>query len=70
MYERQELPRVQPFARGLKLSVQCVGERQIHVVATQQNVFADADALKFQAPLDVCDRDQTEIGRPPTDIAD
>ena len=34
MHKRQELPGVQPFARGLKLGVQRICERQIHIVAT------------------------------------
>ena len=33
-------------------------------------MFADADALKFQVALDICDSDQAEIGCPAADVAD
>ncbi len=70
MHERQELPGVQRFTRRLKLGLQRIGERQIHIVAAKQNVFADADALKFEATLDICYSDQAEIGCPAADVAD
>src|SRR5262249_266975 len=70
MHERQELPGVQPLARGLKLGVQRICECQIQIVPAQQNWLAAADTLKVQAAFDICDRDQAEIGGPATDIAD
>src|SRR5580704_19254609 len=70
MHERKELPGVQRFARRLELSMQHMGERQIHIVAAKQNVFANADALKFQAARDICYSDQAEIGCAAADIAD
>jgi hypothetical protein len=47
-----------------------MGERQIHVVAAKQNVFADADPLQFQDSLDIRDRDQAKVGCPATDVTD
>jgi hypothetical protein len=70
MHERQELPGVQRFARRFQLGPQRVGERQIHVVAAKQNVFADADPLQLQDALGICNSDQAEIGGAATDVAD
>jgi hypothetical protein len=70
MHERHELPGVQRFARRLQLGPQRIGQGQIHVVAAQENMFADADAFQFQAARDICDSDQAEIGCPAADVAD
>ena len=45
----EKLPSVQRLAFGLELRLQRVGQRQIHVVAAEQDVLADADALELQA---------------------
>ena len=52
------------------LSAQRVGERQIHIVAAEQDVLADADAVQVRCALILRYGDQAEVGRPAADIAD
>ena len=69
MRQRQELPGVQRLAFGLQPGLQRIGQRQIHVVAAEQDVFADADALQLQVAGDIGHRDQAEIGGAAADVA-
>ena len=56
-----------PSASSLRL--QRIGQRQIHVVAAEQDVLADADALEFEVAGDVGHGDQAEIGGAAADVA-
>ena len=48
-----------------------VGQRQVHVVAAQQDVVADRDALERQVALAVVDHgDEGEVGGAAADVAD
>jgi hypothetical protein len=69
MHQRQELPGIQRLAFGLQPGLQRVGQRQIHVVAAEQDVFADADALQLQVAGDIGHGDQAEVGGAATDVA-
>ena len=69
MHQRQELPSIQRLAFGLQPCLQVIGQRQIHVVATEQDVFADADALQLQVAGDISHRNQAEIGGTAADVA-
>ena len=67
--QRVQLPRIQmvPLFHEALLHDTC--EREIHVVATEQNVIADCDTLQRKVAGVLSDQDQTEIGRPPADVA-
>ncbi len=69
VHQRQELPGIQRLAFGLQSGLQGVGKCQIHVVATEQDVLADADALQLQIAGDIRHGDQAEIGGAAADIA-
>ncbi len=47
-----------------------VGQRQVHVVAAEQDVLADGQARQGQVAPFVGDGDQGEVGRPAADVAD
>ena len=68
--KREELPGVQRLALGLELRLQRIGQRQIHVVAAEQDVFADADALELQRAGDIGHRNQAEVRGAAADVAD
>ena len=55
---------------GLQPGLHGVGECQVHIVAAEQDVLADADAFEFELAVDVGDGDQAEIGGSATDVAD
>ncbi len=40
-----------------------VREREVHVVAAEQDVFADRHAMQFKVALALDHRDQREVGR-------
>ena len=46
-----------------------IGEREVHVVAAEQDVVADGDALERQRALLLVDRDQGEVGGAAADVA-
>ena len=69
MHQRQELPGIQRFAFRLQPGLQRVGEREVDVVAAEQDVFADADALQIQIAADIGHGDQAEIRRATPDVA-
>ncbi len=70
MRQGQELPGVQRLAFRLEPRLQRIGQRQIHVVAAEQDVLADADALELQGAGGVGHRDQAEVGGAAADVAD
>ncbi len=47
-----------------------IGQRQVHVVAAQQDVLADGQARQGQVAPFVGHGDQGEVGRPAADVAD
>ena len=47
-----------------------VGEGQVHVVAAEQDVIADRDALQGEPAALLADRDQAEVGGAAADVAD
>ena len=63
-----ELPAIQFHPIGLEFGTHQVGQRQIHVVAAQQDVVADRDAGQLQGALILGDRDQRQVGGTATDI--
>ena len=69
MHQRQELPGIQRLAFGLQLGLQRVGQRQVHVVAAEQDVLADADALQLQVAGVIGHGDQAEVGGAAADVA-
>jgi len=69
MNERMKLPRIQRFAFPLQLALERVGQRQIHVVAPQQDVLAYADALQLQITSDIGHGNQAEVCGTAADVA-
>ena len=47
-----------------------VRERQVHVVAAEQDVIADRDPLEGERAALLADRDQREVGGAAADVAD
>ena len=41
----EELPGIDRFSLAFEFGLKRIGKRQIHVVAAQQNMLADADAF-------------------------
>ena len=56
---------------GLPESTRCAerGEREVHVVAAEQDVIADRDALEREVAAVVANLDQREVGRAAADVA-
>ena len=44
-------------------------ERQVHVVAAEQDVIADRDALEREIAVVFADENQAEVGRAAADVA-
>ena len=70
VHHGEELPVADRHALRLELRAQGVGERQIHVVAAEEDVFADADALQRQLAVPLGDGDEAEVGGAAADVAD
>ncbi len=66
--ERAQLPRVGLGALRRELARDHVREREIHVVAAEQDVLADRDAMQFEIAFALDHRDQREVGRAAADI--
>ncbi len=47
-----------------------MGKGEVHVVATEHQVIADANAGQHRLAVTQCDLDQRQVGRPAADIAD
>ena len=45
-------------------------EREVHVVAAEQDVVADRDAMQFQVAFALDDGDQREVGGAAADVDD
>ena len=70
MNQRQELPVADRLTLAFELGAQGVGQSQVHVVAAEQDVLADADALQRQFAVPFGDGDQAEVGSAAADVAD
>ena len=70
MGERPELPRVQVLAFVLEPGLHDVGEREVHVVASEQDVVANGDALERECTIAIADFDEREVGRASADVDD
>ena len=69
MPEHLHLSGVELDPLGSELLRGGVGQRQVHVVAAEQDVIADGDPLERQVALDLADRDQREVGGAAADVA-
>ena len=70
MPQRMQLPGVDAMAGGFEPLLEQARQRQVHVVAAEQDVLADRDALERQVAVAFADRDQAEVGRAAADVAD
>ena len=70
MPEAVQLPGVDAMSRRFEPLLEQSREREIHVVAAEQDVLADRDALERQVAVPLADRDQAEVGRAAADVAD
>ena len=68
--EGEELPVVDGFSGVFELGAQGVGEREVHVVAAEQEVLADADAFEREISAARRDGDEAEIRGAAADVAD
>ena len=55
---------------GLETLLQQAREREVHVVAAEQDVLADGDALERELAIRARHGDQAEVGRAAADVAD
>jgi hypothetical protein len=69
MPQRVQLPRVEALTTLFEPLLQEPREREIHVVAAEQDVIADGDALEYEIPLVLGDRDQRKVRRAAAHIA-
>ena len=70
MRQRQELRLADRFALRLQPGAQSIGQRQIHIVAAEQDMLADADAVEVEDAVLLRDGDQAEVSGSAADIAD
>ena len=70
MDECQELPGIDRFSFAFEFGLKRIGQRQIHVVAAQQYVFADANAFELQRAVTVGNGNEAEIGGAAAHVAD
>ena len=67
--QRLQLPRVDAVAFPLEALLHDAREREVHVVAAEQDVIANRDALEREVAVVLADQDQAEIGRAAADVA-
>ncbi len=70
MPEPLQLPCVDAVALLFEALLQKSREREVHVVAAEQDVLADGDALEREFAVLLRDGDQGEVGRAAADVAD
>ena len=70
MPQAVQLPRVDLVSGRFETLLQQTGQREIHVVAAEQDVLADSDALERELTLPLRYRDQAEVRGSAADIAD
>ena len=68
--EAVQLPGVDLVPGALQPLLEQPRQRQIHVVAAEQDVLADGDALERQVAIALADRNQAEVGGAAADVAD
>ena len=68
--QRVELHRIQLRVLLRELRLDSARQREIHVVAAEQDVLADSDALKPKFAAFLGDGDQREVGGTATDVDD
>ncbi|KGX04687.1 putative molecular chaperone HspA/DnaK domain protein [Burkholderia pseudomallei MSHR640] len=68
--ERAQLPGVGLRALRGELARDHVREREIHVVAAEQDMLADRDAMQLEVAVALDDRDQRQVGRAAADVDD
>ena len=67
--QRLQLPGVDAMAFPLEALLHDAREREVHVVAAEQDVIADRDALEREVAVVLADGDQAEVGRAAADVA-
>ncbi len=67
--QRLQLPGVDAVAFPLEALLHEAGEGEVHVVAAEQDVIADRDALEREVAVVLADEDQAEVGRAAADVA-
>ena len=67
--QRLQLPRVDAMAFALEALLHDAREGEVHVVAAEQDVIADRDALEREVAVVLADEDQAEVGRAAADVA-
>ncbi len=70
MPEPVELPGVDLVSGGLEPLLRESREREVHIVAAEQDVLSDRDALEGEIAVTLRDRDQAEVRGPATNVAD
>ena len=70
MPEPVELPGVDLVPGGLEPLLREARQREVHVVAAEQDVLADRDALEGEIAVALGDGDQAEVGGAAADVAD
>src|ERR1700726_3906502 len=63
-----ELPPIDAVTLVFEALLCDAGQCQIHVVAAEQDVIADRDALEREIAVSLADQNQAEIGRPAADV--
>ena len=66
--ERAQLPRIGLRALLRELARDDVREREVHVVAAEQDVLADRHAMQFEIAVALDHRDQRQVGRAAADV--
>src|SRR5690606_4926253 len=66
--ESAHLPGVQLRPIGGEFTGHQVGQRQVHIVAAQQNVVAHGHAVRFELAVALEDRDQREVAGAAADV--
>ena len=69
MDQREKLRVADRFALRFQTGAQSVGEGEIHIVAAEKDMLADADALEVEDAFFFRNRDQREIGGAAADVA-
>ena len=69
MPQSLQLPGIDAVARGFKALLQNARQRQVHVIAAQQDVVANGNAFQRQFAIFFGNRNEAEIRRAATDVA-
>ncbi len=67
--EGEKLPVVDVFAFGFEFGADGVGEGEIHVVAAEEEMVADADAVELEVAAGFADGDEAEVDGAAADVA-